>query len=295
MNKKGFVVSLIIAVIAILVIGGVLVYQNKKAEVLVIGGNDWKTYTNDEHGFEINYPSDWKVFNTQLVSRIAFGKYDQDPNYDGELFLSIYKSSEKSADTILNDYRSSSRAGDYIAKQENIVIDGIPAILQIIANDEIKRTTSSWEYDIVVFEKNGYTFSLSNGATKSDLFNYFCKSFKFISSSIEDSTPFEKATGIIKSVYNKEGKNYLDIDYIVLNPNWKPGGMSGPAYTNDSHAVRTFEVSPNVLISLSDQNNEISFLEFSNYFLQSHYRSLNPWSIEVENKIITKIHELYLP
>ena len=65
--QKGFVVPLLLGIIALLVIGGgVYIYQNKKAEVPSTNTNtevnsenvtsNWKTYTNTKYGFEFQYP-----------------------------------------------------------------------------------------------------------------------------------------------------------------------------------------------------------------------------------------------
>jgi len=83
-NQKGFVVPLLIAIIAVLVIGGgVYVYKNKKVKAPAVpdveaqqsnqnnqqtniqtppvntqtSTANWKTYTNKKTGFEVKYPS----------------------------------------------------------------------------------------------------------------------------------------------------------------------------------------------------------------------------------------------
>lgn len=113
----------------------------------------------------------------------------------------------------------------------------------------------------------------------------------------------EKASGIIKSVYSKDGKNYLDIDYVTINPNWKPGGMSGSSYTNDNTKIRTFEISKDVKIFAADST-FLTFKKFSDFFIQTgvingvkqfQYQAYNPWDIEVLNGEVVKITEHYLP
>lgn len=104
-QKKGFIVPVLLAIIALLVIGGgVYVYQNKKAEAPTVvdtgieqsdqiqqqtntkpspvntqtnnslsqsDTSDWKTYTNSEYGFELKYPNDWK-FSTYFLNADGF-------------------------------------------------------------------------------------------------------------------------------------------------------------------------------------------------------------------------------
>lgn len=75
-SKKGFVIPIIIAIVAIFAIGGGYYYTQKsdflkddKKENVVTDNSkitsttdetkDWKTYTNTAFGFEIKYPTDW--------------------------------------------------------------------------------------------------------------------------------------------------------------------------------------------------------------------------------------------
>ncbi|HBA46112.1 TPA: hypothetical protein DEQ22_02420 [Candidatus Nomurabacteria bacterium] len=80
-SKKGFIVPMLLAIIALLVLGsGVYIYQNKKAKTPIVVGNEeqqsniqispvntqtnnanWKTYTNTQYGFEFKYPSDYSL------------------------------------------------------------------------------------------------------------------------------------------------------------------------------------------------------------------------------------------
>ena len=118
------------------------------------------------------------------------------------------------------------------------------------------------------------------------------------------TTTTEKATGIIKSVATNmtTGQNYIVIDYVTMNPNWYPGGNSGPAYTNLNTQTRSLEVGRNAKIILAG-NKEITFNEFINFFtptvyngvVQNQYQALDPWNIEITNNIVTKITEHYLP
>lgn len=120
----------------------------------------------------------------------------------------------------------------------------------------------------------------------------------------------EKRSGIIKSVYSVAGRNWMNIDYIDWNPNWKPGGQSGPAYTNVNPQLRTFEIAPNAKIvvgsigSGGEGERAISYDKFVNYFRAQevngrpqydNYLYANPWDIEVVNGVVTNIKEHYLP
>lgn len=115
---------------------------------------------------------------------------------------------------------------------------------------------------------------------------------------IQTTSGTEKASGIIKLVYSKSGKNYIDVDYIELNSNWAPGGMSGPAYQNDNSKIRTFEVSSSAkFIVGSPATNSVSFSEFQKFFTTSDtsYQKNNPWDIIIVNGVVTSITEHFLP
>ena len=71
-SQKGFIVPLLLAIIAILVVGvGVYIYSSKKAQVAPISGqnnlvatttvtsdnSNIKTYTNSQYGFQLQYPN----------------------------------------------------------------------------------------------------------------------------------------------------------------------------------------------------------------------------------------------
>ncbi len=64
--QKGFVVPLIIAIIAVLAIGGGIYYSKNKSKIssntsqgVVKETADWKTYSNNKYGFEFKYPPTW--------------------------------------------------------------------------------------------------------------------------------------------------------------------------------------------------------------------------------------------
>ncbi len=69
--QKGFVVPLVIAIIAVLAIGGGIYYSKNKKVSISQEHSDWKTYTNKTYGFETKYPSSWSVEekNTPIVPR----------------------------------------------------------------------------------------------------------------------------------------------------------------------------------------------------------------------------------
>ena len=58
-SQKSFMISLIIVIVVILAIGGVFYFNKGKVPVFSsVIHNDWKTYTNKEAGYSIQYPQD---------------------------------------------------------------------------------------------------------------------------------------------------------------------------------------------------------------------------------------------
>lgn len=115
-------------------------------------------------------------------------------------------------------------------------------------------------------------------------------------------TPVENSkeifSGIIKSVYYRDGKKYLEIDYIEWNPNWKAGGASdsvGPSYYNNNPTIRTFEISEDARFSLTNPEKNLSFSEFKIIFDNpNNYQVLNPWDIVITGEVIIEITEHFL-
>lgn len=154
--------------------------QNSNSSIIPNQANtDWQTYRNEKYGYEVKYPADWKIFGSATSAGVAFGKNNQDPNNDGELFIRI--DTEKSAARVMADQElvEKDREGHSIIKKLPVVIDGVAGTLLIITNNELKKYIPTWEYNIILIEKNGITYSLSNGAIKSNNFEEFYKSFRF--------------------------------------------------------------------------------------------------------------------
>lgn len=135
-------------------------------------------------------------------------------------------------------------------------------------------------------------------------------------------TTTEKTMGFIKKVYEKNGKNYLTIDYIQ----WFMGTEAEKAMREDGECpkvgeclvlddyyirnknlqLRTFEISPDVQIAMQTYNLEktgniqsqkISFAQFSQIFntnAMPHLKNV-PYHVEIGNSKILKITEQYVP
>lgn len=80
------VAIIIIVVVGILAIGGVLAYQYwwppeevERAEVKTPADEttDWETYRNEEYGYEVRYPSDWKFYDEKIIITFCGPEYWQ--------------------------------------------------------------------------------------------------------------------------------------------------------------------------------------------------------------------------
>jgi len=137
----------------------------------------------------------------------------------------------------------------------------------------------------------------------------------------------EKAMGYIKAVYEKDGKRYLDIDYVqyltgdeairAIREDGKcsPDIYPDPSYCipngyyirNQNPKIRTFEISKNVEILMQTygsgkchvrQNEKVSYEIFKSFWGSNptcvHLKDL-PYNVEVKNGIVTKITEQFIP
>ena len=135
----------------------------------------------------------------------------------------------------------------------------------------------------------------------------------------------EKQIGYVKKVYAKNGKNYLDIDYIQ----WLTGAAAEKAMREDGQCpkagecivfdgyyirnqnplMRTFEIAPDAKIVMQTynaeqtgivmDNQEIIFDQFKGIFSSgtvsdAHLKDV-PYIVEISNQQIVKITEQYIP
>jgi len=150
------------------------------------------------------------VFGSATSARVSFGKNNQDPNNDGELFINV--DTKKSAAQLIADQKlaEKNRAGNTIIKTSKVVIDGLPGTLLIATNDEIKNDIPTWEYNAVLVEKDAVTYVLSNGAIKSNNFEEFYKSFRFSTDWLPFSSSYFTLSFKFPSGFEvKEAQNHI--------------------------------------------------------------------------------------
>ncbi len=65
-KQSGFAPPLVVLIIAALIVVGVAGYYFYKTSVDETA--DWKVYRNEEYGFEMKYPKDWKIINVDWTA-----------------------------------------------------------------------------------------------------------------------------------------------------------------------------------------------------------------------------------
>jgi hypothetical protein len=124
------------------------------------------------------------------------------------------------------------------------------------------------------------------------------------SSKNTSATVSEQASGLIKNAYTKNGKNYIDIDYVSFEH--KEGDMPWGTLINKNPKIRTFEVSDTARIyienkyvegQLSSVGDSFEYSDFSDLvtiFTEnrvSDFRVNGLWNIIVLNGKVVRIEE----
>jgi len=138
--KKSLTIILIIAIVAILGIGGYIDYQKFLTSKTISQTSGWKIYTNTQYGFEIKYPTSF----TMEMSEMPVDFYSTQNQDLGMLFIS------KSTKT---------GSGEFVTS-------GIPTKACVISEAELK--TENWSYKgiTMVNSINFYRY-VSDGCDKS--------------------------------------------------------------------------------------------------------------------------------
>jgi len=80
-NMPKTTIVALFCLIGIIIIVGFLIWQfwpNSVAPSLTDETADWKTYTNQEYGFEIKYPLDWQIVSGTSSAYVEFSKDDKE-------------------------------------------------------------------------------------------------------------------------------------------------------------------------------------------------------------------------
>lgn len=191
-KQKGFIIPLIIVIVALLVVSGVYIYVNKKVESPTVSNtvspqsnqtapivatsdksltDNWKTYKNDIYGFEVQYPSNGFLTGDNYRFSKDINDYVVEIRIPSPQSFMIEVTSQKN----LSDFSKSSVA---LAKQNggitsNISVAGVPAI------KIVNKYQSGDEYRSVLFVKNGNGYYINLIGPGFDDSEKMLKTFKF--------------------------------------------------------------------------------------------------------------------
>ncbi|HEY4508255.1 MAG TPA: hypothetical protein VJJ55_01210 [Candidatus Paceibacterota bacterium] len=195
LNKGGQgVVWVIIA--ALLIGGGYLVVQKSKSKIEnakpdteqavaptaeketespIAISQDWETYRNEKYGFEVKYPSSWETQTTPVGAMFRPIGMKNDWQW-------VVEVSQKAGVEALADIYTSEvdRIGESKITPTPITVDGSEsAMLAVVTNDEVRKMSPAWERRIILITRGNQTYTISNGAIKSDEYERFYQSFTF--------------------------------------------------------------------------------------------------------------------
>lgn len=202
--KKKYLLAAILIIVALLVgAGGVKFYDQKHPKVVIKDiatiptplpscqqkittaynlskmelKTEWKNYFSFSHCFSIKYPlkvqwmeGEWNSIVN--VNEVFFGPPISKPGgYVWDIF--VYDKKEKNIEDIIK--YDGSQFNDRQEKRENILINNYPAILVTVTTP----SHQDWVSKFVLIEKEGWIFSIGNGARDRSEFSTFYNSLIF--------------------------------------------------------------------------------------------------------------------
>lgn len=140
---------------------------------------DWQTYKNEQYGFEVKYPDDWRT--SQCGVGRGFFLYCQGfgPQSVGEDISTAINVLNSKLDIAKKSLPVLDNYNNKLIKEETVVIEGVQWMKLTIKQD------SSGEIFIEhLIEKDGKTYDLGVGTDESNtvsIYNQILSTFKFIS------------------------------------------------------------------------------------------------------------------
>ncbi|MCG2695828.1 MAG: GPI anchored serine-threonine rich family protein [Candidatus Portnoybacteria bacterium] len=216
---------------------------------------NWKTYQNEECGFEVKYPANCSI--EEITGESAFCPGDtkgiERLKYfeikDCNTFVDIYNNSNNLGFGEWDDiYHTLTCTGSgFFSERMSFSLNGVLAIKGLFgccAQGQKAVAISKDKKVYIIYSRDSLDFAddspdkkeredwLKNDITKgTDIFSQILSTFKFIE--IDEEAEQEKAIGYIKKVYEKGGKRYLDIDYVQ----WLEGEEAIKAAAEDTDCL----------------------------------------------------------
>jgi len=158
------------------------VVNNQKDE---IDTSDWKTYRNEEYGFEVKYPEEWITVKRNLNQWNIIGFREKKLQPGDVNFSRIYIDiKDNSSDLTLSEYyknlskTSDMEIPDYyeINDVKYLIVDGMEAVQFLIIPGSISNTKTSILYDKGIIEVDKH----NDDSAIDDIYNRMLKTFEFI-------------------------------------------------------------------------------------------------------------------
>ena len=129
-KQSGFALPIVILIVVVLIVAGGVGYyiyktSQEQKEQVVDETADWKVYRNEEYGYEIKYPQDWKTKERSLMSDSGHRDFVWIQSNGDEFSVDIWDFSFYSYDQ-LTEPPPGGIDPDTINKKE-VIIDGQPA------------------------------------------------------------------------------------------------------------------------------------------------------------------------
>jgi len=156
------------------------ILSNLKLYSSSVDTSNWKTYRNEEFGFEIKYPNGWGIIDESVDSNslsVYIGdksKYGKGYGYDGDIFLFARYEAISSIEELVN--KKGSQFSDKKVNIEDIYIDGVEAFKTVVSTDEFPN----WYSQSVIIEDEGKIYSVNTGRKEKILFDAIYKTFNFL-------------------------------------------------------------------------------------------------------------------
>ncbi|MDO8561251.1 MAG: PsbP-related protein [bacterium] len=146
-SRQGFISPLLLALVAILILGGgAYVYgQKKQASQPVVQTSDWKTYTNTQYGFSLQYPNDLTVREDSNIAKYWL------------LTVSIYDANYKAPEGVVGQQVRNEQRSVTINVLEKSD-ENLNSIKKIIALQEPSDKTNLWPEKTITVDGETVTF-----------------------------------------------------------------------------------------------------------------------------------------
>lgn len=172
---------------AILVVGGILIWQyfGSPKEEVKDGIANWQTYQNEEYGFEIEYPLEWEVKNYKNNYSFLSPKVEEckKTQYECDIYspgIAIYKSlielPNNSKNLSFDKWLDKQIGLNLVSGRSNILVGNYDGV-------EVKDSGVAGGYrNIYIIKDSGVIikFSIADESSEMTTFNQMLSTFKFL-------------------------------------------------------------------------------------------------------------------